>query len=100
MKLGELIAASNSRYPDQYLDQYFDVAREKFLTRGCGDGLARFIVVEIRETYDPASGDAAQVQEAIRVLEQGKRDLESALRGLRELGESWVAKRKGGEPCS
>ena len=85
MKLGQLIAAANSKYPDEYLSQYFDVAREKFLTRGCGDGLARFIVVEIRDTFDPAAADAAQVDEAIRVLEQGQKDLESALRGLRAL---------------
>jgi hypothetical protein len=85
MKLGQLIAAANDRYPDQFLSQYFDVAREKFLTRGCGDTLARFIVVEIRDTFDPAATDAAQVDEAIRVLEQGETDLEAALRGLREL---------------
>jgi hypothetical protein len=90
MKLGQLIAASNQSYPDQYLSQYFDVAGEKFLTRGCGDTLARFIVVEIRDTYDPAATDAAQVDEAIRVLEQGQTDLESALRGLRELKRTVV----------
>jgi hypothetical protein len=90
MKLGQLIAASNSKYPDGFLSQYFDVTREKFLTRGCGDGLARFIVVEIRDTFDGAASDAAQVDEAIRVLEQGQTDLESALRGLRELKRTVV----------
>jgi len=85
MKLGQLIAAANSKYPDEYLSQYFDVARDKFLTRGCGDGLARFIVVEIRDTFDLAAMDEVQVDEAIRVLEQGQKDLESALRGLRSL---------------
>ena len=85
MKVGQLIAGANRRYPDQFLSQYFDVALEKFLTRGCGDGLARFIVVEIRDTFDRAATGAAQVDEAIRVLEQGQTDLESALRGLREL---------------
>lgn len=90
MKLGQLVAAANSKYPDQYLSTYFDVALEKFLTRGCGDTLARFIVVEIRDTYDPAATDAAQVNEAIQVLEQGQTDLESALRGLRELKRTLV----------
>lgn len=90
MKLGQLVAAANDRYPDGFLSQYFDVAREKFLTRGCGDTLARFIVVEMRDTFDPAATDAAQVDEAIRVLGQGQTDLESALRGLRELKESVV----------
>lgn len=91
MKLGQLVAAANERYPDQYLSQYFDLARDKFLTRGCGDGLARFIVVEIRDTFDAAATDEAQVDEAIRVLEQGKKDLESSLRGLRELRGTVVA---------
>jgi hypothetical protein len=94
MKLGQLVAAANSKYPDQFLSQYFDVAGEKFLTRGCGDGLARFIVVEIRDTFDRAANDAAQLDEAIRVLEQGQTDLESALRGLRELGVSVSGQRK------
>ena len=58
MKLGQLIAAANRRFPDEYLSQYFDVAREKFFTRGCGDGLARFIVVEIRDTFDRVASDA------------------------------------------
>jgi hypothetical protein len=90
VKLGQLMAGANSKYPDEYLSQYFDMAREKFLTRGCGDGLARFIVVEIRETFEPAATDEAQVDEAIRVLEQGKKDLESAIRGLRELRRTVV----------
>jgi len=94
VKLAQLVEAANRKYPDQYLSQYFDVAREKFLTRGCGDGLARFIVVEIRETFDPSATDEVQVAEAIRVLEQAQTDLDSSLRGLRELRTEVFSPRK------
>lgn len=82
MKAGELVAAAARFYPEDFIARYFDPVRERVRWLRAGDTLAEFIVTEILETYDKAASDVAQVDEGIRVLEQAKRDLDSALRGL------------------
>ncbi len=86
MKLGEIVAAADRYYPEDFVTRHFDPVRERVRRLRAGDDLAGFIVAEILETYEQSAGDEAQVVEAIRVLEQAKTDLESSLRGLRELG--------------
>lgn len=86
MKLPQLVEAAGRFYPEDFVARHFDPVRERARKVRAGDTLAGFIVAEILETYEPAAGDDAQVAEAIRVLEQAKTDLESSLRGLRELG--------------
>lgn len=85
MTPGELVAAAGKFYPEDFVTRHYDPERERVRWLRAGDDLAGFIVAELLETYEPASGDEAQVAEAIRVLEQAKTDLESSLRGLREL---------------
>jgi hypothetical protein len=85
MKLGDLVTAADRYYPEDFVTRHFDPVRERVRSQRAGDDLAKFIVAEILETYDKSAGDEAQVDEAIRVLESAKRDLESSLRGLREL---------------
>ncbi|HLY73742.1 MAG TPA: hypothetical protein VKU80_06445 [Planctomycetota bacterium] len=85
MKLGEIVAAAGKFYPEDFIARYFDPVRERVCRLRAGDTLAGFIVAELLETYDKAAQGEAQVDEAVRVLEHAKRDLESSLRGLREL---------------
>jgi hypothetical protein len=87
MKLGELVAAADRYYPEEFVTRHFDPVRARVRRLRAGDDLAGFIVAEILETYEKSASDEAQVNEAIRVLEQAMRDLESSLRGLRELRE-------------
>ena len=86
MRLPQLVEAAGRFYPEDFVTRHFDPVRERVRRLRAGDTLAELIVAELVETYEPASTDEAQVAEAIRVLEQAKRDLESSLRGLRELG--------------
>lgn len=86
MKLAQLVDAAGRFYPEDFVARHFDPVRERVRKMRVGDDLAGFIVAEILETYDKAAVDEVQVGEAIRVLEQAKTDLESSLRGLRELG--------------
>jgi len=86
MRLPQLVEAAGRFYPEDFVMRHFDPVRRRVRRLRAGDTLAELIVGELVETYEPASGDEAQVAEAIRVLEQAKRDLESSLHGLRELG--------------
>jgi hypothetical protein len=95
MKLGELVAAAGKFYPEDFIARYFDPVRERVCRLRAGDTLAGFIVAELLETYDKAASDETQVGEAIRVLEQAKTDLESSLRGLRELKLNVPVPQKG-----
>jgi hypothetical protein len=47
-----------------------------------GDGLARFVVVEIAETFDPDASESEQSTEAIRVMESAKRQIEGVIYAL------------------
>ncbi len=86
MRLHQLVEAAGKCYPEEFVTRHFDPVRERVRRLRAGDTLAGFIVAELLETYEPESADQEQVAEAIRVLEQAKTDLESSLRGLRELG--------------
>ena len=79
MKVSQLtvMQAANKYYPDQFLENYYDKAGV-FVASNAGDTLAQFIVSELND----AEG---YVEEAIRVLERARRDLEGAIKGLEEL---------------
>lgn len=85
MKLRTLIEAANTHYPDEFLTQYFDLARGRLRRRSAGDGLARFVVVEIVETYESGASDAEQIDRAIRVVRRAEYELGSVVKGLEEL---------------
>ena len=51
-----------------------------------GDTLAKFIVIELRETYDLTATDAEQVAEAVRVMERAARQLSDVVGALENLG--------------
>jgi hypothetical protein len=50
-----------------------------------GDGLARFVVVELAETFDPDASKTEQVAEAVRVMENAKREIEGVLNSLERM---------------
>ena len=82
MTLVQLLNKANEGYDDHFLSEYFHPKTGKF-RKGEGDGLARFIVIEISETFDAESTDLQQVDEAIRVMEQARDDIRGVLRVLR-----------------
>jgi hypothetical protein len=52
MKLVELLNAANQGYPDGYLAEYYDTKTGVLKKRGSGDALAKFIVLELIDTFD------------------------------------------------
>ncbi len=73
----ELLKAANQYYSEGYLANYYDEKTGEFV-EGSGDGLARFIVVELIEAADDPLA-------AIVLLSNAKGDLEQAIEGLQEL---------------
>ncbi len=49
---------------------------------GCGDTLARFVVVELAETYDLDAPDDAHLAVAARVIRNARRNLDNILDAL------------------
>lgn len=83
MTLKELLDYANLGYPEAYLEVYYD-EEGKFNPAGSGDGLARFIVEEIIETYDASSSDEEQLREAIRVMERAVEHVHGVVEALYE----------------
>lgn len=84
LSVSELLNAANKHYDERYLAEYFEQATGA-AKAGAGDGLAEFIVRELRETFDEHSTRQAQVASAIRVLQNANKDIQNVIDGLREL---------------
>ncbi|KXA97690.1 hypothetical protein AKJ38_00560 [candidate division MSBL1 archaeon SCGC-AAA259I14] len=80
VELKELLDIANEGYPDGYLSHYYDDGN---LLDGHGDTLARFIVIEIIETYAPGESDREQLDTAITAIERAKKDTEGVIRALK-----------------
>ena len=83
MTLVQLLNKANEGYEDHFLSEFYHPKTGKFNRKAEGDGLARFIVIEISETFDAEAADLQQVDEAIRVMVQAKEDIRGVLRVLR-----------------
>ncbi len=71
MKIHELIAIADQAYPDGCISQCWDAKLQRPVSpRKPVDGLARFCVVELSETFDPKATDEAQRREAARVMQR------------------------------
>lgn len=83
MTITELLLLANKGYEDGIcsLKGYF-TAGGRFNLRGRGDGLARFIVVELIETHDREATEEQQKREAVRVLRSAVRQLESVIASI------------------
>jgi hypothetical protein len=80
----EILDAANKHYDEGYLSAYYHkISGEPKM--GSGDTLAKFIVCELRESFNPEDSRAQQIASAIRVLDRAKRDIQGAIEGLHEL---------------
>jgi len=81
LTLLELLNRANDAYPDGFLAEYYD-AKTGERRQGGGDSLARFIVAELSETFDPGAAHAAQLEEAGNALNHAVDDLERVIQAL------------------
>lgn len=81
LTLLELLNLANDAYPDGFLAEYYD-AKTGERQQGGGDSLARFIVAELSETFDPNAPRTAKLQEARNALNHAVDDLERVIEAL------------------
>ena len=91
MKINDLILAASKAYDaDGVLEGNWDFRHERPFTRAteaaASDGLARFICVELFETFDPQATDAAQIEEAVRVMTSAQRQVQAVIDAFENLG--------------
>jgi hypothetical protein len=84
LKLADILNAANKHYDEGYLRVFFNkMANEQ--SASSGDTLAKFIVCELRETFNGESSRKPQIATAVRALERAKKDIQNAIVGLNEL---------------
>jgi hypothetical protein len=82
MKVDKLIKIADKAYPDGCIAACWDrkAHRPKTLEEcggaGCYDGLARFVAVEISETYDDDCSDDEQLEQAARAIQNAADELQ------------------------
>jgi hypothetical protein len=79
MTLGKLIDIIDEAYGEDRVKLYFEDPDGAH-----GDSLARFIAIEIRETYDPSAATEKQIEEAMRCMSSARGQLEDVIKALVE----------------
>lgn len=71
----ELLEIATKAYgDDRYLENYY--TKDGRLNRkGTGDTLAKFVVIELLETFDPKATKQAQIYQAMQVMESAQYQL-------------------------
>ena len=83
MRLKEIIAIADEAYPDGLLR-----------CAELGDGLAKFIKLELRETYDPKAPRLTQVDTAVGNLERAQRELGAVVDALTKTRADFIFGKK------
>lgn len=81
MELKKLLEVANKGYPDGYLAHYYD--EDGNFVEGDGDTLARFVVIEIIETYAPGESEEEQLETATTAMKRARKDIEGVVQALK-----------------
>jgi len=77
MKLKDLIAIANKAYSDDMIKGYFENPKAKL-----GDDLAKFIAIELDETFDNGEPDQKQLEQAFNVMNKARNELDAVCRAF------------------
>lgn len=77
MTLDALISIVDKYYDDGLIMAYYKADEET--TKTLGDGLARFIVAELIDTFEPDQDDHDQLSEACRILQVAQEQLRTVV---------------------
>lgn len=79
LTLVELLDLVNKGYPDNFMSEYYNPKTGKLNRKGSGDLLAKFIVIELIETFDPDSSFDEQIEVARQVLDNTAREIDDVV---------------------
>ena len=92
MTLNQLVCRAASVYPDSYVLQYWDMARQAPKPNPLGgDTLAQFIAFELAETFDPEASDGEQIATAVKVMQTASVNLQAVAQALSDLAVERMA---------
>jgi len=80
--LEQIIRAADQGYGDGLVLQSYKNPR-KF----CGDTLAKFVAIELKDTFDPDLSPKEQVAEAVRAMSVARTDIENVIEELEKLNK-------------
>jgi len=80
--LERIISAADQGYGDGLVLQSYKNPR-----RFCGDTLAKFVAIELKETFDSDLSPAEQVAEAVRAMSVARTDIENVIGALGKLAK-------------
>ena len=83
LTLLDLLNLANKGYPDEWLSNYYD-PETGARVEGDGDGLAKFIVIELTETFEPTADRETQLGVARQVMETAIKDLQYVIDVIEE----------------
>lgn len=81
MELKELLDTVNDAYPHR-LSAYYDEEGNFVDNEVGGDGLAKFIVIEIIETFNPQADTLEDLETAISKLKSAEEDIDETIENL------------------
>lgn len=84
MTLVELLNRANEAYPDNYLNTYYDPLTGELDAEAWGDTLAEFIVIELKDTFDPDATNEVQLRTAREALQRAIHELDAVVQHLEE----------------
>ena len=92
MTLNQLVCRAASIYPDAQVLEYWDMdAQAPRLNPQGGDTLARFIAVELAETFDAKASDGDQIATACRAMQTAADELAAVAHALSDLAVERLA---------
>lgn len=89
MKIEELIAIADKAYPDGLIMACF-----KNPKKSLGDGLAKFIALELSDTFDPDASDEEQLEEAYLAMNKALFEVNSVLSAFQDAIRKPIEERK------
>ena len=92
MTLNQLMCRAASAYPDAFVMEYWDQAREKPRPNPeGGDTLAEFVALELYESFDPSAEDGEQLATAVKVMQSAADDLQAVAHALANIDRERIA---------
>ena len=81
MTIKEILDIAAAGYGDDVIRGFYDDAGQ-FQKVADGDTLARFIVLELIETFDPEATEVEQLKQAVRVMNNATADVRNVRNAL------------------
>jgi hypothetical protein len=75
MDLNKLMEIASDVYPDGLVGRHWNDGQGMPDAAELGDDLARFIVIELKDTFDPNASSGTQLEEAARCMNSAANEL-------------------------